>query len=152
MAKRSRRKSLSGFTKQRVTVQAKPFIEYERVEKADGTTHTRFAINMTKPTERAIAYTIAVVFMVFMLSIAISVPNPTSFQYTVFRTVLALAGGGFASMIPGFISVQVRRAVRAGGALAVFVVLYFFSPAALVLNPSDISTVVPRPQTQIPGR
>jgi hypothetical protein len=47
--------------------------------------------------------------------------------------VLALAGGGVGAVIPGFLDVSVtpstKFALRAGGALAVFVILYFWSPA-----------------------
>lgn len=48
--------------------------------------------------------------------------------------MLALAAGGIAATIPGFIDVRVGAAIRAGGALAVFVVVYFFSPANLVIQ------------------
>jgi hypothetical protein len=54
-------------------------------------------------------------------------------QFEILRIVLALAGGGVGAVIPGFLDVTVksgtRLALRAGGALAVFVVLYFWSPA-----------------------
>jgi hypothetical protein len=63
------------------------------------------------------------------------IPQPTSFQYTFFRVVLAAAAAGFVSMTPGFIQVKVSNWLRAGGALGVFVVVYFFSPAVLVANP-----------------
>lgn len=69
--------------------------------------------------------------LVTILVIAIRFPHPTSFQYTVFRIVLAIAAAGVAALIPGFIDVTVSDFVRAGGALAVFAVVYFFSPAAL---------------------
>jgi hypothetical protein len=54
-------------------------------------------------------------------------------QFEILRIVLALAGGGVGAVIPGFLDVTLkagtRFALRAGGALAVFVVLYFWSPA-----------------------
>ena len=54
-------------------------------------------------------------------------------QFEILRIVLALAGGGVGAVIPGFLDVGmkagVKLALRAGGALAVFVVLYFWSPA-----------------------
>jgi hypothetical protein len=54
-------------------------------------------------------------------------------QFEILRIVLALAGGGVGAVIPGFLDVSVKPAaklaLRAGGALAVFVVLYFWSPA-----------------------
>jgi hypothetical protein len=54
-------------------------------------------------------------------------------QFEILRIVLALAGGGVGAMMPGFLNVNINlsamNAMRAGGALAVFVVLYFWSPA-----------------------
>jgi hypothetical protein len=86
---------------------------------------------MSKSVERYLAFGFGVVFVVVLLVLATRYPNPTPFQYTVFRIVLALASGGVAAMIPGFLSVQVSTWLRAGGALAVFVIVYFYSPAGL---------------------
>jgi hypothetical protein len=87
---------------------------------------------MAKPMEKYVAFAFGVVFVVVLLVLATQYPNPTPFQYTVFRIVLALAAGGVAAMIPGFLTVQVSNAIRAGGALAVFLIAYFYSPAELV--------------------
>jgi hypothetical protein len=87
--------------------------------------------DVSKSTERLIALVCGVAFIALLLVIAIFIPNPSSFQYTIFRIVLSLAAAGFVSMTPGFITAQVGNWVRGGGALAVFVVVYFFSPAAV---------------------
>src|SRR3954465_4721070 len=54
-------------------------------------------------------------------------------QFEILRIVLALAGGGVGAVVPGILNLTVnagtKLALRAGGALAVFVVLYFWSPA-----------------------
>jgi hypothetical protein len=54
-------------------------------------------------------------------------------QFEILRIVVALAGGGVGAVIPGYLDVSLkagaRLALRAGGALGVFVVLYFWSPA-----------------------
>jgi len=63
------------------------------------------------------------------LWIAFIVPNPTDFQYTIFRIVVALAGAAFAALIPGSIDVKYRGAIRAGGAAAVLIIIYFFTAA-----------------------
>jgi len=91
---------------------------------------------MSKSAEKLIAVVFGVVFISTILVIAIFFPQPTTFQYTVFRIVLALAAAGVASVVPGFLLVTVGTWVRAGGAIGVFVVVYFFSPAALLLNPT----------------
>src|SRR5207302_5923870 len=72
-----------------------------------------------------------------MLVLAIAFPQPTAFQYEMFRIVLAVACGGVAAVIPGFLAVSMDKmgiAIRAGGALAVFLLVYFFNPAQLVTS------------------
>lgn len=86
---------------------------------------------MTKSSERRWAVICGVVFVAAILVIALFISEPTQFQYTVFRIVLALAAAGFVSMTPGFIEAKVGNAVKAGGALAVFLVVFFYAPAAM---------------------
>jgi peptidoglycan/LPS O-acetylase OafA/YrhL len=54
-------------------------------------------------------------------------------QFEILRIVLALAGGGIGAVVPGFLDLRLKTgaalALRAGGALAVFIVVYFWSPA-----------------------
>jgi hypothetical protein len=84
---------------------------------------------------RVAVFAFGVAFIITLLVLAAKYPNPTSFQYTVFRIVLALAAAGIGAFLPGFLDVQVSTSIRAGGALAVFIVVYFFSPAQLVAKP-----------------
>lgn len=86
---------------------------------------------MNKKLQIILSFTFGVSFVVILLVIAFLKPNPTGFQYTVFRVVLALAGGGVAAVVPGFIEVKIGKFLRAGGALAVFAVIYFYAPAVL---------------------
>jgi hypothetical protein len=88
--------------------------------------------------------------LVIVLLIAIFIPVPTLFQYQVFRIILALAAGGAASMIPGILNVQIPNFITAGGALAVFVVVYFYSPAQLAVrgispDPTPTPSLAPSP-------
>ena len=89
----------------------------------------------TKARERFAAFIFGGVFAAIVLGVALFIPEPSRFQYTVFRIVLALAAAGVAAFIPGFINVSVKGVVRAGGAMAVFVIVFFFSPASLITNP-----------------
>jgi hypothetical protein len=105
---------------------------------------------VSKSTEKIIAFGFGVAFIATILVLAVKFPNPTAYQYTVFRTVLALAAGGAASMFPGFLQVEVNRWIRAGGALAVFVLVYFYTPATLAVDKlSSISQVAGPGSTQI---
>jgi hypothetical protein len=84
--------------------------------------------------EHVAAYLFGVAFVVALIVIAIVFPKPSAFQFFVFRVVLALAAAGVAAMIPGFLSVQLGAVVRAGGAIAVFVIVYFLNPARLLTD------------------
>lgn len=77
---------------------------------------------------------LGLVFILVLLSIAFLVPNPTVTQWFVFRVVLALAAAGIGAIIPGLIVVNVSNVVRAGGAIALFVLVYWFNPPKLVLS------------------
>jgi hypothetical protein len=90
-------------------------------------------LTMNKTVEKYLAFIFGVVFVGALIVLAISFPIPSPFQYTVFRIVLALAAAGVAAMIPGFLEVQVSKWIRGSGALGVFLVVYFFSPAALAV-------------------
>src|SRR5262245_37964538 len=98
---------------------------------------------MKKRTQQLFAFAFGVTFVVTMLILAIAFPNPTPFQYTVFRVVLALAAAGVAAMIPGFLEVEIPGWLRAGGALGVFVVVYFYNPAAVVAPEPEPSATTP---------
>jgi hypothetical protein len=109
-------------------------------------------------TQVIVAFTFGIVFVVALMLVAFAFPNPTSFQYTVFRIVLSLAAAGVAAMIPGFINIEVNRSaeliIRAGGALAVFVIVFFFNPAnfALQIESSDrIAARVPTVPDKLPS-
>jgi hypothetical protein len=58
-----------------------------------------------------------------------------------FQTILSLAIAGTAAMVPEFIDIQVSVAtklpMRTGGALAVFVIVFFFNAAELVVGPVE---------------
>jgi hypothetical protein len=107
--------------------------------------------NVEEPTTPKIQLGCAVGFgivgLAVILLIAIFIPVPTEFQYQVFRIILALAAGGAASMIPGILNLQISNFITAGGALAVFVVVHFYSPAQLALrgiapNPTPTPPIV----------
>lgn len=94
-------------------------------------------IETTPLWEKITAFVFGVIFVTTLLVLAVAFPNPTPFQYTIFRIVLSLACAGIAAVIPGFLSVRTDKlgiAIRAGGAIAVFVIVYLFNPAQLAVQ------------------
>lgn len=97
---------------------------------------------MNKSLQMSLAFAFGVIFISVMLAIAILMPYPSPFQLLTFRVTLALAAGGVAAMIPGFLRVELSNHIRAGGALAAAVMVYFFNPAVLTVQGTP---------TQLPG-
>jgi len=97
-----------------------------------------------------IAFIFGIIFFFILILLAIKFPNPTPFQYSVFRIILSLAGAGVAAVIPGFINVKFDALgilIRSGGAIAVFVILYFYNPAKFAVQESEL---IPSPPDKLP--
>ncbi len=54
-------------------------------------------------------------------------------------------------MIPGFLQVQLANSIRAGGALAVFIVVFFYNPAALISKPAENIAPLQQPTDVTPS-
>jgi len=81
--------------------------------------------------EKIAGYSFGVVFVIVMLVINVFIPNPSSTQYETFKIVLALAAAGIGGVLAGFIQIKGtfnKIAFRAGGALALFLVVFFAHP------------------------
>ena len=80
---------------------------------------------------KLLAFFFGLCFVAALLVLAVWFSEPTPFQYTVFRIVLALAAAGVAGVIPGMIRLKAQPGaallIHAGGALAVFVMVYLFA-------------------------
>jgi hypothetical protein len=74
---------------------------------------------------------IGLVLAAVAVVLAFTFGNATPLQRQIILTLAALAGGAIATEIPGFLNIDLslgqKTGVAAGGALAVFVILYFWS-------------------------
>lgn len=113
----------------------------------DSQSSSRSSARSKPQNERRIAYLFGTTFVVVILLIAIFVPEPSPFQRYVFRIVLGLAAAGVAATISGFLQVQVSSGIRAGGAIAVFIIVYFFSPTQLITT-TDTGSSDPDEETE----
>jgi cbb3-type cytochrome oxidase subunit 3 len=99
------------------------------------------------------AFAAGTLFMSLLLAIGCFIAFRPSAQHVpreamlIFRAVLALAGGAFAAVISGFLNVGVRShgwAIKAGGGLAVLVLIYLTNPPDLIERRSS------RPRRAVP--
>ena len=86
---------------------------------------------------------LGVMFIVTLIVLAIYIPNPTAFQWFIFRVVLALSAGAVGAIIPGFLSINITLlqgiGISAGGAMAFFLLIYKFNPPPL----NDVPAITP---------
>jgi hypothetical protein len=96
--------------------------------------------NMTQQQQTLLAFVFGVIFIAALLVVIIAIPNPTPAQETVFRIIMALAAAGVGAMIPGVLDLNLnfwsQLALRAGGALAIFVIVFFYNPGTLSKPPA----------------
>jgi uncharacterized integral membrane protein len=107
-------------------------------------------VDTSKKHERWAAWGSGIIFLLILFGAVFVTPNPTPFQYTFFRILLALAAAGFIIFIPGFLEVEVSKTVRASGAIAVFVLVYFFAPAQLLPTIRTEEQKIPQGNTLSP--
>jgi hypothetical protein len=74
-----------------------------------------------------------IVFILIALALGFSFQNPTALQRQLILVTLSLGGGAFslefANKIRANLTLGQKLVISAGGAAAVFVILYFFTPA-----------------------
>jgi hypothetical protein len=101
------------------------------------------AVQRVSRLEIVLAFLFGCLALAAVLWLAFANTSLTDPQFQILRIVLALAGGGVGAVIPGFLDLHMttgtKATVRASGALAVFVVLYFWSPARW--EPTQAGTV-----------
>ncbi len=74
-----------------------------------------------------LAFIFGVIFVSAILYLSLKNPSLNSFTRMIFLVVLSLAAGGVGGILPGFIIAgDPSKLVRAGGALAVFLVVLYF--------------------------
>jgi hypothetical protein len=83
------------------------------------------------------AFYFGVFFAVILLAIAVFGRDMAPLGTLICRVILALVAAGIGAVIPGMIDVNVQPVIRAGGAIALFVIVFWFNPPTLVGAPKD---------------
>ncbi len=77
---------------------------------------------------------VGIIFMLVILILAFIEPCPSESQYNIYKIVISIAVGAFASIIPGLFDFKFNGIVSATGALAVFAFVYMYDPAKLIVS------------------
>jgi len=78
---------------------------------------------------------IGFILLLVIIILALFIPEPKPFQSLIFRGTFAIALAGIGAIIPGFLNVNSRYkkfSLRAGGAIAIFIIVWFINPPALI--------------------
>lgn len=102
---------------------------------------TRY-LNGTISVNILLSFIFGVIFISVMLGFASFFPNPTDFQAKVFITTLSLAAAGVGAMLPGDLNIEYKGIARAGGALALFALVFTQQPALTRLTASLVDPAV----------
>lgn len=73
-------------------------------------------------------------------------PEPTAQQFIVYQIMLALGAAGVAAVIPGFLNIKYKDIISAGGALAIFALVLYFTGRATDMAPFDFTVYVHGPE------
>lgn len=73
--------------------------------------------------------------------LAVQIPDPSAWQQFVFRALMAIGIAAMAAVIPGFVNARIGAnkyfQIVAGGAIALFVILWFFNPPTVGKDAND---------------
>ncbi len=76
--------------------------------------------------EKITLFVFGTFFFIVLLAIAWADRHPSSSSWFIYICVLAMAAGGVAALLPGTLNVVLHPGIRAGGALAIAVLVFYF--------------------------
>lgn len=116
--------------------------ELERLIERDRELQRRLRYDMrdsqqdgTLTPQLVLAVALGVFFLLLIIALVVWIENPTPQQMWVFRVTMSLAAAAIGAIIPGFLHIEGKLAnfaVRTGGAIALFMIVYNINPPELV--------------------
>ncbi|EIY4993520.1 hypothetical protein ML021_003096 [Klebsiella quasipneumoniae] len=77
---------------------------------------------------------IGAVLVILSFAFAMLMDNPSQFKIFIIRSTFAVGCAALASFVPGWINVNVKGYIKAGGAIAIILIFYFFNPPAMLIG------------------
>lgn len=77
---------------------------------------------------------VGIFLIIITLIMAMIIKNPSPTQFFIIRGVFALSCAAVGSCIPGWLKVNINGYVKAGGAIALILIFWFFNPPAILMS------------------
>jgi len=85
-------------------------------------------------TNKYITLGIGAVLVIMSFAFAMFMDNPSQFKIFIIRSTFAVGCAALASFVPGWINVNINGFIKAGGAIAIILIFYFFNPPAMLIG------------------
>ena len=83
-------------------------------------------VRSSRAWEKVTLFAFGTAFFTVLIAIALLDKHPSKSSWYVYTCVLAMAAGGVGALLPGAINVNLHPGIRAGGAIAIFVLVFFY--------------------------
>ena len=84
--------------------------------------------------EKILPVAVGVFFILISFFSALFIRDPSHTQFFVIRGLFALGCAAAGSCIPGWLNVEIHGYVKAGGAIALVLIFWFFNPPAFIMS------------------
>jgi len=84
---------------------------------------------LTARNKTILSFVLGASLILIILIVTIIRPCPSDAQFFMYKIILAIALAGVAAVIPGFLRIHYQNTISAGGAIAVFVLVFLYEPA-----------------------
>jgi hypothetical protein len=90
--------------------------------------NTRMSMKTATRVEVLLAFGFGAILLIAMLIVVLKGEQLDDQEFFVVRLVLALSAAAVAAIIPGFLQLTYKNTIRTGGAISIFVLVYYVNP------------------------
>jgi hypothetical protein len=105
------------------------------MQPADANSGKEDATPAARTWEKVTLFAFGTFFLLVLLVISWFDRQPSASSWFIYISILAMAAGGIAALLPGAINVVINPGIRAGGALAIAVLVFYFGKDRVTVAP-----------------
>lgn len=84
--------------------------------------------------EKILPVIVGIIFILISFFSALFIRDPSQTQFFVIRGLFSLGCAAAGSCIPGWLNVEIHGYIKAGGAIALVLIFWFFNPPAFIMS------------------